>query len=66
MPNGLSFSLNYEDIAVIYDQAYAQELEQAFLKDLDDCKEWVLEEYMSRSLWLRLRDSLSRLFSPLF
>jgi cardiolipin synthase len=61
-----SFSLNYEDIGVIYDQKYAKELEQAFLKDLDDCEEWTQEEYMSRSLWLRLRDSLSRLASPLF
>jgi cardiolipin synthase len=60
-----SFSLNYEGNAVIYDQAQAQELEQAFLKDLDVCKEWTLEEYLSRSFGQRLRDSLSRLASPL-
>ena len=60
-----SFSLNYEGNAVIYDQAQAEELEQAFLKDLEVCKEWTIEEYMSRPLWQRFRDSLSRLASPL-
>ena len=60
-----SFSLNYEGNAVIYDQAQAQELEQAFINDLDLCTEWTLEEYLSRSFGLRLRDSLSRLASPL-
>ena len=60
-----SFSLNYEGNAVIYDKAHSQELEQAFLNDLEVCKEWTLEEYMSRSFWLRLRDSVSRLVSPL-
>jgi cardiolipin synthase len=60
-----SFSLNYEGNAVIYDEAHSQELEQAFLKDLEVCKEWTLEEYMSRPAWQRLRDSLSRLASPM-
>jgi cardiolipin synthase len=60
-----SFSLHYEGNAVIYDQAQAQELEQAFINDLDLCQEWTLEEYMSRSFGQRLRDSLSRLVSPL-
>ena len=60
-----SFSLNYEGNAVIYDQAHSEELEQAFLKDLEVCQEWTIEEYMSRPLWQRFRDSLSRLASPL-
>ena len=60
-----SFSLNYEANAVIYDEAKAQELEQDFLEDLEHCTEWTVEEYMSRSLFLRFRDSLSRLASPL-
>jgi cardiolipin synthase len=60
-----SFSLNYEANAVIYDEEKAQELEQDFMQDLEHCAEWTLEEYMSRSLFSRLRDSLSRLASPL-
>ena len=60
-----SFSLNYEANAVIYDEEKARELEHDFLDDLELCEEWTLEEYMSRSLFSRLRDSLSRLASPL-
>ena len=60
-----SFSLNYEGMGVIYDQAHAQELEEAFMKDMELCKEWTLEEYNSRPFWQRLRDSLSRLASPM-
>jgi cardiolipin synthase len=60
-----SFSLNYEANAVIYDEEKAQELEQDFLEDLKHCIEWRVEEYEKRSVFLRLRDSLARLASPL-
>lgn len=60
-----SFSLNYEVNAVIYDSEKAQELTQAFYHDLESCEEWTLDEYRSRNSFLRLRDSASRLASPL-
>lgn len=60
-----SFSINYEVNTVIYDENIAQQLEQAFLKDLDNCVEFNLEEYDNRNFFLRLRDSIARLFSPL-
>ncbi len=60
-----SFGLNYEANAVIYDQDKAQELERAFHEDMKHCIEWTLEEYQRRSVFSRLRDSLSRLASPL-
>jgi cardiolipin synthase len=60
-----SFSINYEVNAVIYDQEKARELEQDFLNDLQYCTEWTLEEYKSRNVLLRLRDSVCRLASPL-
>jgi cardiolipin synthase len=60
-----SFSLNYEANAVIYDEEKAQELERDFLEDLKHCIEWRVEEYEKRSVYLRLRDSLARLASPL-
>ncbi len=60
-----SFSLNYEGNAVIYDDEKSRELEAAFEDDLKLCKEWTVEEYMSRPVWERFRDSLSRLASPL-
>ena len=42
-----------------------KELEQAFLKDMELCNEWTLEENMTRPVLSRLRDSLSRLAAPL-
>ena len=60
-----SFSLDYEVNAVIYDSQVAQELETDFRRDLEHCTEFSLEEYESRNVLLRFRDSLSRLLSPL-
>ena len=60
-----SFSLNYEANAVIYDEAKARELEQAFLEDLEHCTEFKLDAYQQSHVLLRLRDSLCRLASPL-
>lgn len=59
-----SFSPNYEGNAVIYDQKKAQGLEQAFMDDLKLCQKWTTEDYMKRPVWIRFRDSLSRLASP--
>jgi cardiolipin synthase len=60
-----SFSLDYEANAVIYDSQVAKELEADFRRDLEQCTEFSLEEYESRNVLLRFRDSLSRLLSPL-
>lgn len=60
-----SFSINYEVNAIIYESRIAQELEQDFQHDLEQCIEFNLEEYKKRNILLRFRDSLSRLFSPL-
>jgi cardiolipin synthase len=59
-----SFNLNYEQNAVIYDETKTKALEQDFLRDLEHCIQWSLTEYESRPIYLRLRDSLSRLASP--
>ena len=60
-----SFSINYEVNAVIYDERTAQRLERDFLNDLEHCTEFCLDEYKRGNVLLRLRDSVSRLFSPL-
>lgn len=60
-----SFNLNYEAIAVIFDEQKATELEQDFLNDLQHCSEWTLEAYLERNVFVRLRDSIARLASPL-
>jgi cardiolipin synthase A/B len=60
-----SFMLNYEIMAVIYDESIATELEKDFLNDLASCKLWNLAEYESLPTLQRLLDSIYRLASPL-
>lgn len=60
-----SFSINYELNAVIYDPEISGQLEQAFLKDAEDCRVFTVDEYRGRNGALRFRDSVARLFSPL-
>ncbi len=60
-----SFSINYEINAVIYDRTVATQLETDFLADMQACVEFSLEAYQQTPLHLRLRDSFSRLLSPL-
>jgi cardiolipin synthase len=60
-----SFFLNYETMAVIYDEATAQELESDFMNDIKNCDEWSLEEYERAPLIRRLNDSIDRLASPI-
>ena len=60
-----SFSINYEVNAVLYDAQFSQRLAQDFLADQQDCIEFSLHEYERRRLFVRLRDSVARLFSPM-
>jgi len=60
-----SFSINYEVNAIIYDKKIAQQLEADFENDLEDCIEFTVADYESRNVLRHVRDSLSRLASPL-
>ena len=60
-----SFGLNYETVAVLYDEGKARELETQFLEDMRHCEEWTLAAYRSAPLTRRLVDSVYRLASPL-
>jgi cardiolipin synthase len=60
-----SFYLNYETMAIIYDEEKTKELEADFFEDLKHCKEWRLDEYLKTSSSSRLVDSLYRLASPI-
>ncbi len=59
-----SFSINYETIAVMYDEATALELEADFHNDLQRCEEFKLEDYKKSGVVRRFWDSVDRLFSP--
>jgi hypothetical protein len=60
-----SFSINYELNAVVYDKATTGELEAAFARDMQHCREFTTEDYLARNWFLRFRDSGARLFSHL-
>ena len=60
-----SFYLNYEIMAVIYDEEKARKLAEDFQKDIQKCDRFSLEDYQNAPLWRRLLDGLLRLASPL-
>ena len=60
-----SFKLNFEVNAFIYDEAINLKLTDRFLNDLKNCKEITLEEYSKRSKIVRIKESFSRLLSPI-
>ena len=60
-----SFDLNFEVNAFIYDEKVSQEFEAAFIKDLEDCTEITMADYLSRSVAVRTKEAFCRLLSPL-
>lgn len=60
-----SFRLNFEINAFIYDSSIAQELTQHFHKDLCDAKPITLESYQNRSLLIKIKEPIARLFSAI-
>ena len=60
-----SFYLNYETMAVIYDEETTRDLEADFLEDQKNSREWRLAEYERSPFLGRLVDSAYRLASPI-
>ncbi|MDR2903050.1 MAG: cardiolipin synthase [Clostridiales bacterium] len=60
-----SFKLNFEVNAFIYDRQTANAFEVKFLEDLNDCTEITREIYSERGKITKIRESVSRLISPL-
>ena len=60
-----SFGLNFETNAIIYDTPVARGLKDAFTKDLNVCTELTPERYANRPVTIKLKESISRLFSAL-
>jgi cardiolipin synthase len=60
-----SFQLNFEVNAFIYDEKIGQELHETFLRDLEECTEISIDCYSKRSILVRVRESFSRLLSPI-
>ena len=60
-----SFKLNFEVNAFIYDEKIAESLTEIFRKDLAVSKELTLADYQKRSIYIRIKESISRLLSPI-
>lgn len=60
-----SFQLNFEVNAIIFDMEKAKEMTAIFKKDLEKCKLITKNVYLSRNLWIRIREQVSRMLSPL-
>lgn len=61
-----SFILNFEANAFIYDEKTAKLFVDKFKKDiLDHSSELTPELYAKRNIWVKIKENVSRLFSPL-
>jgi len=60
-----SFKINFETHAFIDDAAITQELEENFRRDMEDCNHLTLDGYNNRGTIRIIKESISRLFSPL-
>ncbi|NLJ77877.1 MAG: cardiolipin synthase, partial [Tissierellia bacterium] len=60
-----SFKLNFEVNAFIYDGDINAQMVEQFNLDLEYCKEITPEEYQQRSNMVKVKESVSRLLSPI-
>jgi len=60
-----SFRLNFETNAIMYDTRIARRLRDEYKKDLEVCSELTAERLASLPKKIRLKMSVSRIFSPL-
>lgn len=60
-----SLSLNFEVNAFMYDAEIAETLTHHFEQDVTLSKELTFEQYQKRSKWIRFKESISRLLSPI-
>lgn len=58
-----SYELNFEVNAFIYSETISKQQKAEFEKDIFKCEELTLEKYKNRSKAVKIKESLSRLFS---
>ena len=61
-----SFRLNFEVNAFLYDQVLVRELVHIYEKDMEQSRELTMEEYQNRTFIIRIKESVSRLLSPIY
>ncbi|SFL49837.1 cardiolipin synthase [Salibacterium qingdaonense] len=60
-----SFRLNFEVNAFLYHRPTAERMALTFETDMKHCRELTLKDYRERSLWIRFKESISHLLSPI-
>jgi len=60
-----SFKLNFEVNAFLYDESINLKLTEKFIDDLKYCKEITIEDYNKRGRIVKIKESFSRLLSPI-
>jgi cardiolipin synthase len=60
-----SFDLNFEVNAIIYSSDFGDQMKKSFQSDLRFARKLLYEEWISRSIYVRLFERTARLFSPL-
>jgi cardiolipin synthase len=61
-----SFDLDFEVTALIYDEEFAARLGVLFEEDLENCKEVLIPEWVKRRRRERHKESMARIFGPLY
>jgi len=60
-----SFKLNFEVNSFLYDSEISRKLADAFKEDIKVSELLTIEKYSRRSRWIRVKESVSRLVSPI-
>lgn len=60
-----SFYVNFEIKTIIYNEAFALKLKEEFYRDIKLSKELTLEKYRNRGRKVKIKESISRLVSPI-
>ncbi|TFH37627.1 MAG: cardiolipin synthase, partial [Bacteroidia bacterium] len=61
-----SFDLNFEITALIYDENFAEMLHASFIEDIKNSYEVILDLWKGRTMMERYKESLARIFGPLY
>lgn len=60
-----SFDINFEINALIFDDDISEELNEQYRIDLESCEEVILDKWLERNKWNKLKESFCRLWAPL-
>ena len=60
-----SFLLHYEVNAVIYNDNITKKFKSQFIEDINFCEEITIKDWKKRNIFIRLRNSICRVISPL-